>query len=85
MDTEFLNRLAVKNTIYNLSRKVENDFYHQYHDRYEAAAGDKQPYAAGQGSRVCNSLLYREKIFKNSNHRNWGLKREKIDLFKYEK
>lgn len=85
MDTEFLNRLAVKNTIYNLSRKVENDFYHQHHDRYQAAAGDKQVHAAGEGSRACNPLVYREKIFNNSNDENWGLKNEEIDLFKYEK
>ena len=80
MDTEFLNRIANKQTIYNLSQKIENDFYHQHHDRFEAAASDSQIHAAGTGKRITNSLLYRNNIFENKNSESWGLKNEKLKV-----
>jgi hypothetical protein len=82
MDTEFLNRLSNKNTIYNLSQKTENDFYHQHHSRLEAAANDIQSYAEELGSRTTNDLSYREYIFKNPNSENWGLRDENLEVCK---
>ena len=80
MDTEFLNRIANKQTIYNLSQKIENDFYHQHHDRFEAAASDSQIHATGVGKRITNPLLYRNNIFENKNSKSWGLKDEKLEI-----
>ena len=84
MDVEFLNRIAHKEPIYNLSRKIENDFYHQNHDRSEAAASDLQIHASGSGDRITNSLLYRSNIFKNPNTSDWGLNNEDLNIKTYE-
>lgn len=72
MDVEFLNRLIENgNKIYNLSQKLDLDFYHQWHSR--------------QGNLVKkqNARAYRNNIMENTNLNNWGLKEEKLEIFKY--
>ena len=81
MDTEFLNRLAVDNLLYNLGLKVDADFYHQYHDRSDGASNDTtQPHALHEGSRETNSLDYRNKLMDNPNPSTWGLVKENLEI-----
>jgi hypothetical protein len=75
MDVEFLNRLCEQgNSIYNLSQKTEADFYHQHHPKVKGS------YAPDRKS---NSQAYRNNIFENNNPKNWGLKEENLEIFKY--
>ena len=71
MDVDLFNRLSIDHQIYNLGLKVNFDFYHQYHDRSENI------------SRVQNSIVYRKSILPNENSPSWGLKNEKLEVFKF--
>ena len=71
MDVEFINRLSLKNKIYNLGLKTNFDFYHQYHETIT------------RKYRITNSILYRRNLFKNNNDENWGLKQEKLEIYKF--
>jgi hypothetical protein len=77
MDVEFFNRLIIKTPIYNISQKTNCDFYHQFHE----IPGSDNPSL----KRPKNSILFRNKPFKNSNDDNWGLKNEDLEVFTYVK
>ena len=85
MDTEFLNRIAAKEEIYNLCLAVDADFYHQHHDRGEGASNDTtQPHAQQEGERKTNSLDARQKMIDNPNPDSWGLNEEDLEVTIYE-
>lgn len=85
MDTEFLNRIAAKEDIYNLCLAIDADFYHQYHARSEGALNDTtQPHAQQEGARKTNSLDVRNKMIDNPNADNWGLLDEDLEVTIYE-
>lgn len=71
MDVEFINRLLLKNKIYNLGLKTNFDFYHQYHE------------ISSRKNIKTNPLHYRRELIKNNNDKNWGLKQEKLEIFKF--
>ena len=83
MDIEFINRICQVEPIYNLGLDIENDFYHQYHSRDDAAQIIN---SEGQtlGSRKTNDLVFRNKISKHINGLNWGLSSENLKIFRYE-
>jgi len=81
MDTEFLNRIAAKEDIYNLCLSIDADFYHQNHDRSEGASNDTtQPHAQQEGERKTNDLDIRNKMIDNPNPDNWGLIDEDLEI-----
>ena len=81
MDTEFLNRIAAKEDIYNLCLSIDADFYHQNHDRSEGASNDTtQPHAQQEGERKTNDLDIRNKMIDNPNPDNWGLLDEDLEI-----
>jgi hypothetical protein len=85
MDTEFLNRIAAKEEIYNLCLAVDADFYHQHHDRDEGASNDTtQPHAQQEGERKTNPLDVRQKMIDNPNPDSWGLNEEDLEVTIYE-
>ena len=85
MDTEFLNRIAQKEDIYNLCLAIDADFYHQYHERSEGASNDTtQPHAQQEGARKTNPLDVRNKMIENPNPDNWGLLDEDLEVTFYE-
>lgn len=71
MDVDLFNRLSIDHKIYNLGLKVNFDFYHQYHDRFD------------NENRTRNSIMYRRFILPNNNPSSWGLKNECLEFFKY--
>jgi len=83
MDIEFINRICKNNPIYNLGLDIENDFYHQYHDRVDAAMVSTK---SGEviGKRKTNNIYYREFISRGVNRGNWGLQNEDLNIFQYE-
>ena len=85
MDIEFLNRLCMDNPIYNLSLKVDADFYHLHHERFDAAAGtNMQPHHKEEvGTRKTNPGLIRSKILENTNSANWGLQDEDLEVYTF--
>jgi hypothetical protein len=83
MDTEFLNRIAAKEEIYNLCLSIDGDFYHQYHGRSDGASNDTtQPHAQHEGERKTNDLDIRNKMIDNPNPDNWGLLDEDLEITK---
>ena len=83
MDTEFLNRIAAKEEIYNLCLAIDGDFYHQYHGRSDGASNDTtQPHAQQEGERKTNDLDIRNKMIDNPNPDNWGLLDEDLEVTK---
>lgn len=85
MDTEFLNRIAAEEEIYNLCLKTDADFYHQFHGRDDGAANDvTQPHAEQEGERKTNSLDVRNSMIENTNPDSWGLQGEDLEVFTYE-
>ena len=81
MDTEFLNRIAAKEDIYNLGLRIDADFYHQNHDRADGAANDStQPHADQEGVRKTNSMSSRNQILENLNPDSWGLNEEVLEI-----
>ncbi len=81
MDTEFLNRIAAKEDIYNLCLSIDADFYHQNHSRSEGASNDTtQPHAQQEGDRKTNDLDIRNKMIDNPNPDNWGLIDEDLEI-----
>lgn len=83
MDIEFINRICQNNPIYNLGLDIENDFYHQYHDRVDAAMISTE---SGEviGKRKTNNIYYREFISRGVNRDDWGLQNEDLNVFQYE-
>ena len=80
MDTEFLNRIAQKEDIYNLCLAVDADFYHQFHGRDDGASNDTtQPHAQQEGMRKTNPVSVRNEMIINPNPDNWGLLDEPIE------
>ena len=81
MDTEFLNRIAQKEEIYNLCLAIDADFYHQHHARSEGASNDAtQPHADQEGERKVNPVSIRNEIIENPNPDNWGLLDDSIEV-----
>jgi hypothetical protein len=81
MDTEFMNRIARKEDIYNLCLAIDADFYHQFHDRDDGASNDAtQPHAQQEGKRKTNPLDVRNKLITNQNPDNWGLLDEDLEV-----
>jgi hypothetical protein len=81
MDTEFMNRIAQKEDVYNLCLSIDADFYHQHHDRGDGASNDTtQPHAQQEGVRKTNELDVRNKMIENPNPDNWGLIDENLDV-----
>jgi hypothetical protein len=81
MDTEFMNRIAAKEDIYNLCLSIDADFYHQHHDRGDGASNDTtQPHAKQEGVRKTNELDVRNSMIENPNPDNWGLLDENLDV-----
>ncbi len=84
MDVEFMNRLAIRYPLYNLSLKLDADFYHLYHERADGASGDfTQPYVERDGARKTNSQSIRESVVPNDNDEYWGLIREDLEVADY--
>lgn len=84
MDVEFINRICKKEKIYNLGLKLENDFYHQYHSRRDAAIfRDKN--GNRHGKRKTNDLKYRKnKNYINRNRESeWGLMKENLNIISF--
>ena len=80
MDTEFLNRIAQKEDIYNLCLAIDADFYHQFHGRDDGASNDTtQPHAQQEGMRKTNPVSVRNEMIINPNPENWGLLDEPIE------
>lgn len=81
MDTEFMNRIAAKEDIYNLCLAIDADFYHQFHSRDDGASNDAtQPHAQQEGDRKTNPLDVRNKLIPNTNPDNWGLLDENLEV-----
>jgi hypothetical protein len=71
MDGEFMNRISSKHLVYNLSQKIDNDFYHQYHNQIM------------QRERKTNDVNIKRGKYTNTNKDNWGLKDEKLEIINF--